>query len=80
MMGSKYVALNWEPIERAPPQTMLLVGHEAYRGWFEVAEYMVTVGWVKRSTQTKLDREPTHFVRLEPPRRLRSRPDRAIRQ
>jgi hypothetical protein len=59
--------IEWKPIDVAPRQTMVLVGHEAFRGWFEIAEYMITVGWVKRGTQTRLDREPTHFASIDPP-------------
>lgn len=58
---------DWKPIDAAPKQTMVLVGHEAFRGWFEVAEYMYTVGWVRRGTQQKLNHEPTHFALIEPP-------------
>lgn len=60
--------IDWKPIDKHHPrQTMVLVGHEAFRGWFEVAEYMYTVGWVKRGTQTLLDRTPTHYALIEPP-------------
>lgn len=58
---------DWRPIDAAPKQTMVLVGHEAFRGWFEVAEYMYTVGWVHCGTQRRLKREPTHFAMIEPP-------------
>lgn len=62
--------IEWHRIDaHTPKQTMLLVGHEGFRGWFEVAEYMHTVGWVYRGTQTRLDREPTHFAYLNPPQR-----------
>lgn len=58
---------SWRPIDAARQQTMYLVGHEAFRGWFEVAEYQITVGWVHRGTSRRLEHEPTHFAEIEPP-------------
>lgn len=63
--------IEWRPIDAAPTQEIVLVGHEAFRGWFEIAEYMLTVGWVKVFTQTRLEHEPTHFAELNAPPSLR---------
>ena len=61
------MTLDWKPIDRCPSQTMVLVGHEAFRGWFEVAELNALGEWHKALTQSPLKHEPTHFVDLEPP-------------
>lgn len=61
------MSIEWLPIDRVPGQTMVLVGHEAFRGWFEIAERSALGEWHKALTQTPLKRTPTHFAYIEPP-------------
>jgi hypothetical protein len=70
LAAAKIGTLNWEPIDRAPRQCMLLVGHEAFKGWFHIAEYDALGEWTEGlMTTRKLEHAPTHFVKLEPPPR-----------
>ena len=60
--------IDWKPIDRAPRQTMILVGHEAFRGWFRIAECSALGEWTEGLCTTRpLERMPTHFAELDPP-------------
>lgn len=64
------MSIQWLPIDRVPGQTMVLVGHEAFRGWFEVAERNALGEWHRALTQIPLERQPTHFAHIEAPPRM----------
>jgi hypothetical protein len=49
---------------------MLLVGHEAFKGWFRVAECSALGEWTEGlMTTRRLEHSPTHFIELNPPPR-----------
>lgn len=59
--------IDWKPIDRAPRQTMVLVGHEAFRGRFKVAEMDALGDWYEALSSRPLGWRPTHYAEIDPP-------------
>lgn len=55
---------EWRPIATAPRQTMLLLAHEEFAGWFEVGECCALGDWYRRLSHEPLDKAPTHWMPL----------------
>lgn len=62
------MSIEWKPIDKCPRQTMVLVGHEEFRGFFEVAECSALGEWTQGlMTNRPLRHQPTHYAELDPP-------------
>lgn len=66
MTESEAKTNDWRPIETAPGQTTVLVGHRDYRGWFRLAIRNALGEWSYDDRpwpqQDRLDKQPTHWM------------------
>ncbi len=63
--------VGWQPIETAPRQEAVMLGHERLRGWFRIGICNALGEWSYDDRpwlqQDPLDETPTHWMLLPPP-------------